>query len=78
MAAELGLSAAQISSVVDSLRQRRAIVHQRAPEDRRRQIWQLTPSGLELIEQIVAHLAYLNGPQRASDKPDMHVSPEAA
>ena len=50
----LGCSPAQISSLVESQRLRGNITRQAPPGDRRRQIWQITPQGRALLEQVVA------------------------
>jgi DNA-binding MarR family transcriptional regulator len=81
LAAGLGFSAAQISSVVDTLREQGAVVSKPAPGDRRRQIWQLTPAGLEWTERILVHVARGTGPhgsRLSSDNPDSLSTSEAA
>lgn len=78
LATELGLSAAQTSSMVDILRQQGAVVSKSFPGDRRRQIWQLTTAGLELTQRIVTHLAAPRNPRPSSDQPDALSTPEAA
>ena len=78
LAAELGLSAAQTSSMVDRMRRQGAVISQSFPGDRRRQIWQLTAAGLELTQRIVTHLAAPRNPRPSSDQPDALSTPEAA
>ncbi len=60
LAAGLGLSAAQVSSVVDLLRKQGMVASRPFPGDRRRQIWQLTPTGHEWTRRIATHLAQLS------------------
>ena len=54
---ELGLSAAQISMLVERMRIRGWIAREIAPEDRRRQWWRLTEEGRALLEKALAHMA---------------------
>lgn len=55
-AAELGLSNAHVSQLVEGLRQRGWMVAHRLPTDRRKQVWQLTPAGRERLARSVAYL----------------------
>jgi DNA-binding MarR family transcriptional regulator len=57
LAEHTGVSSAQMSGVVEHLRQRGWLVAQRAQPDRRRQLWQLTASGSEVLQQIKLRLA---------------------
>ena len=69
LTAELGLSPAQVSGLVEKLRVQGALVPSAAAGDRRRQLWQLTTSGTALLEEIAAHICdadtlhVLNPPQ---------------
>lgn len=58
-AAELGLSNAHVSQLVEGLRKRGWMVGQRAANDRRRQVWRLTEEGRERLTQAVAQLTPL-------------------
>jgi DNA-binding MarR family transcriptional regulator len=49
LAAVLGVSPAQISGQVDKLKARGLLRCHRPPKNRRTQIWQFTPAGLELL-----------------------------
>jgi len=53
LAAALGLSVAQVSSLVESLREKGFDQGRPAPHDRRRQLWSITPAGMEVLERIV-------------------------
>jgi DNA-binding MarR family transcriptional regulator len=63
LADELGLSAAQVSSLVERLRMHELIEARTAPGDRRRQPWKLTSSGRKLIEKIVREFAKATYPR---------------
>lgn len=52
LAAWLGVSAAQVSSLVERLRKKGWITGQRTATDRRRQVWQLTPAGRAVVEAV--------------------------
>ena len=54
LAEQLGISPAQVSAIVEKLRTQRAITPVTDRKDRRRQLWQLTASGREGFEAIVA------------------------
>jgi DNA-binding MarR family transcriptional regulator len=56
LAAHLAVSPAQVSAVVDRLRQANHIAAAPA-DDRRRQVWRLTPAGQDLLHRIVAAVA---------------------
>ena len=65
LAMQLGLSAAQVCALVEKLDQRGFLIRNQAPDDRRRSLWQVSPSGKRLLaefQQSVEHLA-----QYASD-----------
>jgi DNA-binding MarR family transcriptional regulator len=63
LAAELAVSPAQVSAVVDRLRQANRIAA--APTaDRRRQMWRLTPAGRDLLHTIVMAVASAPAAQR--------------
>jgi DNA-binding MarR family transcriptional regulator len=52
MAARLGLSAAQVSGLVEQLRGEELLTCQRSPSDRRRQLWRPTDSGKQVLQRI--------------------------
>lgn len=54
--ARLGVSPAQVSGLVESLRRRGLLSAKRDPLDRRRQRWQLTEQGQALLELAAEHL----------------------
>lgn len=56
LAAGLGVSAAQISALVERLRQAGLIVGRRDGADRRRQLWQLTAAGRSAWETALAEV----------------------
>ncbi|MFI4877181.1 MAG: MarR family winged helix-turn-helix transcriptional regulator [Blastopirellula sp. JB062] len=57
LAERLAVSPAQISALVERLRQREWIDSQRDPHDRRRQRWSLTTAGLSVVKEIGAEIA---------------------
>ncbi|MCC9606386.1 MarR family winged helix-turn-helix transcriptional regulator [Blastopirellula sp. JC732] len=57
LADRLAVSPAQISAIVERLRQREWIDAQRDPHDRRRQQWRLTDAGVEVIHTAGAAIA---------------------
>jgi DNA-binding MarR family transcriptional regulator len=57
LAAALSLSPAQVSGLLEQLRGRRLIEAVRPQEDRRRQVWRLTPDGWAVFDQLLATLA---------------------
>lgn len=56
LADQLGLSAAHVSSLVETLRQRGYLVGERRPPDRRRQFWRITPEGEVRLGPLAARL----------------------
>jgi len=52
MADQLGLSTGQVSGLVEQLRERGLLDCHRPKEDRRRQVWQLTSQGEQLIADL--------------------------
>lgn len=56
IAGELALSPAQVSGLVERFRRHGLLVASSVSEDRRRKIWQLSLSGRELAQKIVADL----------------------
>jgi len=56
LAAAIGVSPAQMSSLVEGLRKRGLMEMKRSPVDRRRQVWQLLAQGEDLLNQIRANL----------------------
>jgi DNA-binding MarR family transcriptional regulator len=57
LAKHLGLSPAQVSAQVETLRSAGLIVSERSPHDRRRQTWQLTAAGEQATRQLDEQLA---------------------
>jgi DNA-binding MarR family transcriptional regulator len=57
LASLVGISAAQTSGIVDRLGERGWLAGRRPLHDRRRQYWQLTPSGGALLAQVARELA---------------------
>ena len=60
LAAAVGVSAARMSGLVEHLRQRGYLISQRSDSDRRRQLWQPTPDGCEILQSISACLSELS------------------
>jgi DNA-binding MarR family transcriptional regulator len=56
LAQSLGVSPAQVSSVVEQLRHKGLVAGQRSLADRRRQCWQLTAAGEASLRQMAARL----------------------
>ena len=80
----LGISAAQISGLVDQLRRSGDLIGARAEQDRRQQRWQLTDAGTakltealsvvsEMRDSLLSELAIANTPQteKLSESPDL-------
>jgi DNA-binding MarR family transcriptional regulator len=59
LALALGISPAQTSALVEALRKRGFLQHERSPLDRRRQIWRLTAEGEALLIEMGAAIADL-------------------
>jgi DNA-binding MarR family transcriptional regulator len=57
LAKYLGISPAQASGLVESLRREGLLVCERSARDRRRQTWQLTPAGQQLAGELDERLA---------------------
>ncbi|MGE0608580.1 MAG: MarR family winged helix-turn-helix transcriptional regulator [Pirellulales bacterium] len=57
LAGLLALSTAQISTIVEQLRQSGWLAGHRDPADRRRQCWQLTAAGAEITRRIMGELS---------------------
>jgi len=55
---DVGLSKAQTSSLLESLRRKQYLSGERSADDRRRQLWQITPLGRQQVEEV---LRYLDG-----------------
>lgn len=55
-------STAQVSCIVEQLRQRDLMTCSRDAADRRRQIWRVTPTGQLLIERVLQDLEEQTGP----------------
>jgi len=60
LATQLGSSPAQISAIVERLRSQKIIASDTDANDRRRRLWQLTPSGREQFEEIIAAVGLLS------------------
>src|SRR5699024_6079634 len=56
LATAMSVSPAQISGLVEQLRERGLLAGCRDPRDRRRQVWQVTPAGNHLLEQVLVEL----------------------
>jgi DNA-binding MarR family transcriptional regulator len=54
LADRLAVSAAQVSGVVERLRRSQLIARPAVDGDRRRQFWQVTAAGDELVQRIIA------------------------
>ncbi len=54
LADRLAVSAAQISGMVERLRRSQLVARPAVDGDRRRQFWQLTAAGEDLVQQIIA------------------------
>lgn len=59
LCARLGVSPAQVSGVVDSLRRRGLLTCDRDQSDRRRQRWRPTPEGLAALAEVCRHAEQL-------------------
>ena len=59
LASSLGISPAQTSALVEGLRQRGFLQHERSTLDRRRQIWRLSLEGEALLEEMGAAISEL-------------------
>jgi DNA-binding MarR family transcriptional regulator len=57
LADAVGVSAAQMSGLVEKLRRRGLLIACRDERDRRRQLWGLTTAGREVVRDIRRHLA---------------------
>jgi DNA-binding MarR family transcriptional regulator len=57
LAHELAVSPAQVSGVIERLRQRELVERVLGVGDRRRQLWRLAPSGEQLVRAVVASVA---------------------
>lgn len=81
IAARLACSAAQISNTIEHLRQRGWVVQQALPGDRRRNVWQLSEAGNELLSQMLKAAGYLqcgDPPARAHERGDDRAQEAAA
>ncbi len=65
----LGVSPAQVSGVVDSLRRRGLLVCDRDQSDRRRQLWRPTPKGLSALAEVCRQAERLWAPNAESPPP---------
>ena len=64
-----GVSAAQMSGVVEQLRRRGLLAAERGPQDRRQQLWRLTDAGRRLVAELRTALA------PTADQLSQHISP---
>jgi len=71
LAERLGLSPAQVSALVERLRAEDKIVASPTPGDRRRQVWQLTPTGVALVSELSRLLETSLGVSPGCDIADM-------
>jgi DNA-binding MarR family transcriptional regulator len=75
LAAALGVSPAQMSGIVERLRQRGLIEMHRQTLDRRRQVWRGTPAARQVLESLATPLAALAGDLAAQiSSPDQQTS----
>jgi len=56
LAEALAVSAAHVSGLVEQLRKKGLFVGRRTPADRRRRLWQLTPSGKAALDALLVDL----------------------
>jgi len=56
LAEELSVSAAHVSTTLEQLRCLGLLCSRRLPNDRRRQLWAVTPSGREVIRRVTSSL----------------------
>lgn len=71
LAAAVGVSAAQMSGLVERLRQHGLLAGCRGDPDRRRQYWRLTTAGCGLLDQIQAQIGeWTNGWEEACPAQD--------
>jgi DNA-binding MarR family transcriptional regulator len=61
----LAVSAAQVSGLVERLRERGFVAPVSNPSDRRRQFWRLTPAGKALVSRVISNVAALEIPPLA-------------
>ena len=54
LAAGLAFSPPQVSACVEKLRARGLILHHEARGDRRRRLWQVSPDGIAILQQVVS------------------------
>lgn len=60
LVAEIGVSAAQMSGLVERLRQQDLLAAKRCDSDRRKQYWNLTNQGKRLLDEIQADLSVVS------------------
>jgi DNA-binding MarR family transcriptional regulator len=63
----LAVSAAQVSGLVERLRERGFVAPVSNPSDRRRQFWRLTPAGEALVSRVIKNVAASEIPPLAED-----------
>jgi DNA-binding MarR family transcriptional regulator len=56
LAGRLAVSPPQVSGLVEQLRRKGLLEGRRADDDRRRQLWQLTPAGQQIIDSAITDL----------------------
>jgi len=69
LAKQLACSPAQVSAVVERMQSRAWIVQQPATRDRRRNLWQLSPAGQALLDQMLQAAGYLRYPAETPHLP---------
>ncbi len=60
LVAEIGVSAAQVSGLVERLRRQKLLISKRCDSDRRKQYWTLTKEGVRLLDEIQADLSVVS------------------
>jgi DNA-binding MarR family transcriptional regulator len=81
LAKRLACSPAQVSATVERLRSRGWISQHQLPDDRRRNLWQLSAGGNDLLEKMVTAAGYLHRWETAANSAfpaDQHVREAAA
>jgi DNA-binding MarR family transcriptional regulator len=77
LAAALGISPAQMSGIVERLRQRGLIEMHRQALDRRRQVWRGTTAARQLLDSLAAALTALSGGLSTHLPPDQQHTAQA-
>lgn len=69
---DVGLSKAQTSGLLESLRRKQYLSGERSVDDRRRQLWQITSLGRQQVEEVLRHLDGNTGDWLAGLHPDVY------